>query len=300
MNIVINGAGGWLGRSTAFALSRTGLCKDPKMVRLFGQSNRVSNVGPWQNQNISKLGDFQEVKGDSFLFVQLAFKTRDYISRLGEREYLSVNREIIRNSLDLLQRSGARSVVVVSSGVVKRYLDSNGKSDDSAYTKLKIEEEQLFAETCASMDSRLLILRLWGSSGEDMTEPLKYAIGDLTRQALRERRISVNANRLVYRRYLDSRDQMEIAIRASLEPGELVIDSGGEIIEIGQLAAKVRELFSPGKEIVRPRIENLEPDVYFSTSTISERLANKYSIPLLSLEKQLVETSKAVLRSMKE
>lgn len=299
MKIVINGAGGWLGRSTAFALHRSGLIRDPKTVSLFGQSNRVANVGPWQNQEVKKLEGLQDVNSENTLFVQLAFKTRDYLASMGEQKYLSVNREIIRNSLELLRRSEARSVVVVSSGVVKRYLDSNGKSDNNAYSKLKIEEEQMFAETCASMESSLLILRLWGASGEDMTEPLKYGIGDLIRQALNERRISVNASRLVYRRYLDSRDQMEIAIRASLESRELVIDSGGEIIEIGQLAAKVRDMFSPGKEIIRPGVKQSEPDVYFSTSTISERLATQYSIPLLSLERQLIETSKAVLKSLR-
>jgi nucleoside-diphosphate-sugar epimerase len=299
MNTVINGAGGWLGRSTAYALERSGLLTNNRKVSLFGQSNRIVDIGPWQNARVNSLDEFEKVQGETSLFVQLAFKTRDYIGKLGEQEYIRANREILKRSIELLKRSEARSVVVVSSGVVKRYFGSGGLLDDTAYTKLKIEEEQLFAETCATMESRLLVLRMWGSSGEDMTEPLKYAIGDLIRQSFTERRISVNSSRLVYRRYLDSRDQMEVAIRASLEKGELTIDSGGEIVEMGQLAGKIRDIFSPGKEILRPKIIELEPDLYFSTSTSSEMLASKYGIPLLSLEQQLIETSRSVVRVLK-
>lgn len=298
MKVVINGAAGWLGQSSAHVLFRTGLVEKANDIYAFGQKSRRAKLGPWVSHEIRQLSDSLEQEAKSELFIQLAFKTRDYEEKLGDKEYTRINRSILQNSIELLKRSQARSVVIVSSGVVKRYLDSQGKVDNSPYARLKLEEEHIYAETCLAMGSRLVVLRLWGSTGEDMTEPTKYGIGDLIKQAIQNRRITIESNRLVYRRYMDSRDQMEIAIRASLEAGELVMDSGGEIIEIGQLAVRVRDIYAPGKEIVRPKMTGEAPDVYFSTSVTAEQLAHKFGISLKSLDRQIIDTGKAVARSL--
>ena len=299
MKVVINGATGWLGLSAAHALKRTGIAQNANDITFLGGTSRKSQLGPWGLVQVHGVGEVNELDFTSEMFVQLAFKTRDYISRLGELEYIRINREIIKNSISLLKKSGARHVVIVSSGVVSRFLSTRGQLDQSAYTALKIEEEQAFTETCRSMSSRLVILRLWGATGSDMTEPLKYAVGDLIRQAITNREILISSDRLVYRRYVDSRDVMEIAMRASLLEKNVVLDSGGAIIEMAELAHKIRNLFSPRKRIIRPKLRKVQPDIYFSTSTQMEEFAEKFEMTTLSLDEQLLETKDSVIRSLK-
>jgi nucleoside-diphosphate-sugar epimerase len=297
MKVVINGSTGWLGQSVAHAIRKSNIAISPSDLIFTGSKSRKENIGPWDAVHVYGSEDVFELELESSTFVQLAFKTRDYIEKLGKDAYIAANKSILKQSLELLKRSEARHVVLVSSGVVSRYIATSGRLDDTAYTSMKLEEEELFSKLCNDMDSNLVILRLWGATGIDMTEPLKYAVGDLVNQAISCKEIVVSSDHLVYRRYVDSREIMETALRASFSFKKLLLESGGVVTEMGDLAVRVRDLFAPGKQIRRPALKEGEPDMYFSTDTLSELLAADFGIQFSTLDQQLINTRSAVLRA---
>jgi nucleoside-diphosphate-sugar epimerase len=176
MNVVVNGGTGWLGIAALRALKRL---KNTEEVKIFSSDGRLfhtHDLGSFKTYNLKKEIDIG-LKSD--IFINLAFKTRDYIAQLGEEEYSKFNLEIINSSINLARNLKPKSIIIISSGVVARYNQSGGKLDNTEYTHLKIYEEKLFSELSRELDCNLVILRMWGGSGRDFIHPLKYAIGDL-------------------------------------------------------------------------------------------------------------------------
>jgi hypothetical protein len=161
---------------------------------------------------------------------------------------------------------------------------------------LKLEEEKEIAEVCSSIGANLFVLRLWGASGEEMTEPLKYAIGNLIFQSLNNEIINITSSSLVYRRYADAAEQMQVCIESAISGMSEVIDSGGVIIEMEELADRIRNLLSPHKVVARSLTVGAIPDIYCSNSVRMEGLANGFGIKLSGIDEQILATKLAVLR----
>jgi len=293
MRVVVNGASGWLGQSTGHVLSQSKLVLNSNDLLLFGSKDRIAKFGIWEAVPQFSLHKEYRIFGDYDLFVQLSFKTRDYFEILGEEKYVKINRDIIQKSIELLINSKPKYVVLVSSGAVTQYLELNRENPQNTYAKLKLEEEESFIRTCSKLGSELLILRLWSASGADMPNPKKYAIGNLIFQSLYSPQIKVNSPNFIFRRYIDSRNQMEIAIRGCINFGGRILNSGGFLIEIGELALRIRDLLSPTKTILRDQESNLPADSYFSTDTDSADLARILGIPILSINNQIRHTAEA-------
>lgn len=296
MKIAITGVTGWLGQSSLHAIRKLRLIESIDELTLFGSRSRIFKDPTYGDLNIQRLREPHTMQGSADLFVHLAFKTRDYLAKMTSTDYMNENRRIIENSIFQLKVSRPKSVILVSSGVVSRHLSTLGQRNLDPYTELKMLEEALFTEACVEIGATLFVLRLWGASGEQMTEPRKYAIGDLIYQALHREQITVTSTNKVYRRYTDASQLMEVSILAAIEGRNEIVDSGGEIIEMGTLASRVGELLSPGKPIMRREILGLVPDVYLSTSVRMEELADKYSVPFYGIDEQIRRTAMAVTR----
>lgn len=295
MNVVVNGGTGWLGIAALRALKRL---KNTEEVKIFSSDGRLFHThdfGSFKTYNLKKEIDI-ELKSD--IFINLAFKTRDYIAQLGEEEYSKFNLEIINSSINLARNLKPKSIIIISSGVVARYNQSGGKLDNTEYTQLKIYEEKLFSELSRELDCNLVILRMWGGSGRDFIHPLKYAIGDLIMQGLRSDKLVVNSTNLVYRRYSDASQQMEIALRCAMAGMNTLFDSGGVVVEMEELANLIKNIINPSSEVIRNVDLDLEPDNYYSQSSDFENLARNFNIDLYDMKKQIEETKISVLRAI--
>jgi nucleoside-diphosphate-sugar epimerase len=296
MRIVINGARGWLGQASLNAIYEkfpliteselTLLGREACTLKLNKRTHKISQIG--------KSGFHEETD----IFIQLAFKTRDYIYKLGDVEYRRVNKELIQKSLLEVKRAKPKKVVLISSGVVTKYLESNFQTYTDAYTELKLLEEKMFQEVCLEIGAKLRIIRLWGATGYEMTEPLKYAIGDIIRQALTDKRILINSGNCIYRRYIDAFQLMTLAIMAEFKDDSEIFDSGGTIVEIGELAKSVCQELNIKEVIIRPIVHEALPDIYIPTGNVCELYAKELSIELHDLKKQIHLTTKAVTRAL--
>lgn len=295
MNIVINGGTGWLGIATLRALERIKHLENIEITSSNGRTFMAHDLGKFKTKELTNDTKI-DFKPD--ILVNLAFKTRDYISILGEEEYTKINLEILKSSANLAKHLKPKSIVIVSSGVVSRNLDSQGKLDNTQYTKLKNLEEETFTKIAKDIGANLVILRMWGGSGRDLISPFKYAIGDLIKQALTSDKIIVSSEQLTYRRYSDASQQLEIAIRCAISGKNLVFDSGGQIIEMGELANLIKSTLQPNLEILRKLDTNLPADKYYSESNQFENFAKEYGIELFTLKQQIIETKVSVNRAL--
>ena len=141
MNIVINGGTGWLGIATLRALERIKYIENIEITSSNGRTFIAHDLGEFKTK---KLTNNTKIDFKTDILVNLAFKTRDYISILGEEEYTKINLEILKSSVNLAKHLEPKSIVIVSSGVVSRNLDSQGRLDNTQYTKLKNLEEETF------------------------------------------------------------------------------------------------------------------------------------------------------------
>jgi nucleoside-diphosphate-sugar epimerase len=295
-SISINGASGWLGTATLRAISRIEGDKAPWAKTLFGSYSRNHTFVGLGEYEIQKYPMALAEKSGTDIFVNLAFKTRDYIKKFGETEYARENLEIIKNSILSARISNPKSIVLISSGVVTKYQQTGGKYHDDAYTRLKIYEEECFKQLSDELDANLIILRMWAATGEDMTEPQKYGIGNLLIQSQLENAILIESSRKVFRKYADASQQLEICLRAALDGKSMTVNSGGALIEIRDLAERIRVKYSP-KLLVKQHWKQEEvADDYFWSGDEFESMARRFKVELYSLDEQIELTFKSVTR----
>jgi len=297
VHVTINGVSGWLGHATLGAIFESYPEINISNIQAIASSARLISSIEFGKLESLALADAKMnlVKTDTF--VHLAFKTRDHIRGLGEIEYERLNLEIIENTLDAIRKSNPKNVVMVSSGVVSQWLGDQATFKKDSYIKIKLIEEAEIGNLCSELGINLVSLRLWGASGEHMTEPLKYAIGDLIHQDMSSQSLKINSAHLVYRRYADASQQMLICMRAANSGINETLESGGFIVEISELAQRIIELSGSRKQIIRPEIDaSMKADEYFSTSRRMEELAESFGVQLKGLDDQILSTKNAVSR----
>jgi nucleoside-diphosphate-sugar epimerase len=300
MNFTINGISGWLGQATLGALKQISPTIKLDNLQMMSSATKQVQTHEFGEVSTKSLKEMAQSLEKTDVFVQLAFKTRDYISKLGPEDYEKANTEIIYNSLKAIRQSSPSHLVMVSSGVVSQWLKDPLGFEKDSYVKMKLIEEQEISKLCAELDINLINLRLWGASGFHMTEPLKYAIGDLIYQDAHSDFLELKSAHQVFRRYADASQQMEICIRAAIAGQNDIIESGGTVLELGQLATEITKLSGSGKSIRRPKMDDYPADSYFSESNFMENLASLYGINLYGIETQISLTSQAVSRYLKQ
>jgi hypothetical protein len=144
-----------------------------------------------------------------------------------------------------------------------------------------------------------VIPRVFSVSGPYMTKPELYALGDLILQATHSDTVRIRATRPVYRSYIAAGELIAVCIAAALEgEHELVFDSGGEIAEVGELAALVIAAAGrSGISVERTWDTAAEPDRYVAEQATMARLARRFDVPQQSLSDQVAETAIDLNRS---
>jgi len=298
MKILVTGATGWLGRASLQAIKKVIPAVKAEGIFLYASRERIHSEPSFGDHKVHelKLNSFSPKNID--LFISLALKTRDYSFKVDENEYLKGNKEIIEKNLELIYSTNPRDIILISSGVVSDYLE--GKQALDPYTEIKLLEEKLFNEYAKQNNSRLIILRLWGATGELMTEPLKYAIGNLIFQAETSNKIIINSRNEVFRKYSDATQIFEVLLHALQLNYSGTLNSGGTVVEIGILAELIAKIYDKPIEIVRTLEVGSAPDNYVPTDSKFNELAGKVGIDLLSLEDQIRLTVKSVKEAMKK
>jgi len=298
MKVLITGATGWLGHAALQAIKKVLPEVKSEDLNLYASRERLYSDPSFGMVKINEFAWSEHTPNSIDLFIGLALKTRDYAKKMDEKDYLADNKALIEKHIELMQATKPKKIILISSGVVSKYLEGSWPLDP--YTEIKLLEEKLFNEFAEQAGSKLIILRLWGATGELMTEPLKYAIGDLIYQAETTNQIVIESKREVFRRYADATQIFQVLIRGLQNNFSGTLNSGGVTVEIESLAQLIVNNYQKSIEIVRNLDTGSKPDLYVPTDSDFDNLAKSVGVTLLSLEDQIALTTKSVKQAMEK
>jgi len=232
--ILVLGAGGWFGK-TALSL----IAGHTQSLRLIGSYERAINVNG-KPFHIEKWSEEEVAKFRPEIVLDFAYLTRGFLADYGYSEYVRINRELSRRILALTSLESVEGILTVSSGaaVGARNQPSNYVESDP-YGALKDQFEGEFLEAAQQRSVSAFIARAWSVSGGFVGQPMNYALSSFALQAMTARRIEIEADSLVYRRYCAIEDFLAVSLANLMEGVTGELDSGGRLVEMAELALEI-------------------------------------------------------------
>ena len=281
---VIVGASGWLGKSALQAYLE--LFQNEETPTLVSRAEKLVHV--------SGLGIAASPRNESFFakswdrYIHCAFATREHYYSLGSTEYIAENKKIIREARQDILRGRPSKVLVISSGAVSRPpLASLTDPSYAVYGELKRLELETLRSAAHSVGAKFLDGRLFSATGSFMKEPVLFAIGNFIQQASTQKRIKVTSTQPTYRRYCDSVQFMKSAFHNLDNGADEKLESGGVIVEMGELAMEVCLEMGISCDIERNLSQLPVIDDYFSRSWKFEESLFRLGEEPLSLRAQI-------------
>ena len=284
--VLVTGAGGWFGR-TAIAMTREA------GLNLLATGSK--------SQNIEIDGQVQEVKTQSVeiisafkptVVIDTAFATREMLLVLGYKTYVETNQKLISQSLAIAGLPSVRKYIGFSSGVTMHLAGQASFSmKENPYAAQKRIYENSLVDLAHSHEIDVSIARVWSVTGGYVTKgAAAFAFTDLIAQA-KLGLIDVKAKHLVYRRYCAIEDVLALCILPRSSGSNIILDTGGDLIEIGELAKMVVECINPNAEILREVYPGLPSDDYHSDSKDWDALQKSCGLALDSILNQVIRVA---------
>ena len=229
--ILVTGASGWLGRTALdllapLALPTLALASRARIIRV---ADREIECRAWDDREVAAFAPT--------VVLDCAFLTRGRVADMPLDEYVATNRTMTERLVYATQLPGVRLALTVSSGAAVHPHDAlDGPIEDNPYGYLKREAEYRLAEAAAESGAVPVVARAWSISGAHVQEPQGYALGSMIRDA-NAGAIRIMARRPVFRRYVLAEELLALGI-AEGGVGPATIDSGGELVEMAELAAR--------------------------------------------------------------
>ena len=294
--VLVTGATGWLGRETVARVIEgkfEGVTQsDLLLASSNGRDLELDSLGVHPTvalENLSHRESTNTIEG----LVHLAFITKDKTTQYSFSEYVAKNIELISAACEIIERDKPKWVVVVSSGAIidRATLEIENNVVRNPYGFCKRIEEALIAESAHKVGANIVIGRLWGGTGLYMPVKRAYAISDFIESAKESGAIRINSGGDVIRRYCDAGDFMEVLVRSAIQGDTTTLDSGGSIIEVGELAklisARLGEI-----SISRSEVPTAVDD-YYPRGSEFEELAKSVGVQLHGIDEQVLRTLKS-------
>jgi nucleoside-diphosphate-sugar epimerase len=281
----VTGAAGWFGRSAIAMTREAGLellatgSKD-QQIEIDGQSQAV------HAQNLDDISAFKPT-----VVIDTAFVTRERLPILGHKAYVETNQNLIDQSLAISALPSVRKYIGFSSGATKHLAGHTSFSlEENPYAAQKRIYESKISELAANLQSDISVARVWSVTGSHCTKPQTFAFTDLIAQ-VKSGLIEIKAKHLVYRRYCAVEDVLALAMLPSAPEGNPIFDTGGDLIELGELAKIVVDLVNPNAEIRRQIDPQLNPDNYHSDSKEWGELVQSAKVTKDSISDQVIRVA---------
>jgi hypothetical protein len=218
-----------------------------------------------------------------------AFLTDEKLKSLNSDEFININYKLTAQFLEVLELPSVDVGVTISSG--SSTLPSADSIELNPYGFLKrLEQEQLLS--MASSKLTVGAARAWSLSGDLVTNPESYALSDFVWQALTTGQITVNATSEVWRRYCDATEFLKLSLGAIITGRESIVDSGGPLVELRELADIVSEVVG-GVEVSSTSPVGIS-DIYASNGQQYEQLCREFGISVESVSSQVKRVTKAL------
>lgn len=286
--ILITGASGWLGRTALdllapLALPTLALASRNRTIRFGG---REIECRVWDDREVAAFGPT--------VVLDCAFLTRGRLADMPLGEYIGTNRILIERLVQATKLPSVRLALTVSSGAAVHPRDAlDGPIEDNPYGYLKREAEYRLADAAAESGAVPVVARAWSISGAHVQKPQGYALGSMIRDA-DAGAIRIISRRPVFRRYVLAEELLAVGI-AEGGVGPTTIDSGGELVEMAELAARITTLVRPGTVITRDQVDPRDPDRYHSDGQDWERRCQRWGLVSAPLDRQIEITARGVL-----
>jgi nucleoside-diphosphate-sugar epimerase len=286
--ILVTGASGWLGRTALDLLAPLDL-----PILALASRARIIRVGDFEIG--CRVWDDREVAAFApTVVLDCAFLTRGRVADMPLGEYVATNRTLTERLVYATRLPGVRLALTVSSGAAVYPRDAlDGAIEDNPYGYLKREAEFGLAEAAAESGAVSIVARAWSISGAHVQEPQGYALGSMIRDA-DAGAIRITARRPVFRRYVLAEELLALGI-AEGGVGAATIDSGGELVEMAELAARIAAVVCPNAVITRGEVDPREPDRYHSDGQDWEKRCQRWGLASASLNLQIEITARGVL-----
>ena len=262
--LLILGSSGWFGREIQELLVRSGF-----PGRVLGQP------GPSSGRAVvdEELRIF-----DPTVVVNFAFLTRERVDVEGESEFRRINSELTERFLHLTDSPAVRLAVTVSSGAAVT-------EPEHPYGELKAAEEAAALEL-ANPSRAVVVLRTYSVSGAHVRRPRSYAFSDFILQA-QTGRLRIGADRPVYRRYVNIQDALKVSLTCGAAGASGIVETGGELLEMGDLASRIDNIVNPSAEVTRAERTSDEPSIYCSDNLSWDEWVLNSGVNPLDLDEQI-------------
>jgi nucleoside-diphosphate-sugar epimerase len=300
--IAVTGATGWFG-SVALDLLY-GALGDSAADRVvaYASSGRAVTLSDGQSVMVRPMVELITQDPAPTTLVHCAFLTRDKLGALGRNAYTARNVAISGTVVGAIARHQPRHVVSFSSGAVySRTSESAGADSPAAlvsdvradpYGALKALDELVFRAATRDAGGNCVLPRVFSVAGPRMTKPGLYALGSMIEMAAAGGPIEVRSRGPVFRSYCGVDEVVALALWAALRGRDLVFDTSGTVVEIGELARLVARLHGLESDLVR---RTWDPDViadrYVGDGAQMDALATAAGLDLQPLSGLVRETS---------
>jgi nucleoside-diphosphate-sugar epimerase len=288
--IVIFGAKGWIGRSAIDVIFKEYLYQDPRRIVFIGSKTEFAREANLP-LNIYSSNDARKIIGNEILFLNSAYLRREKLSEMDLEEYEKRNFEIVSFGLELIKAGKVKTFINFSSGIVSQITNKDYQIIEDPYARSKLRDEVLFTKACQLMQTQMVNCRIYNISGKYVNEFANLALTSFIAQAKGALRAIKVQSPTTLRTYVDAIDLIKVILELSLMENNFDLDSGGELISLGNLA-KAISCIESGSTVSIPISFKKSPD-YFGDYLKFNELAKKSGIRLKNIKEQIVETSKA-------
>lgn len=279
--VLIRGGSGWIGQHLVKYCSHNGFevaSLGRTSLDMFSQG-KVFRSYPANSQ--AALRNFAPE-----LVIDCAFVTRQKLRSFGEKRFLEENLDLARGLESIAKLPSVQRVVYLSSGAAAGGKSENLVPGDYSYASLKRYAERLVLDLRERGDLETAeIWRVWSVAGTGNQNPEAFAFDNLLRQA-KKKSIRVQARSEVWRRYVWLPELAEFLVSAEPVEPFPVLNTGGEKIEIRELARRIAE--RSGASLNFPPLNpHVQADHYYSDGTDWERVATFLNRKVTSLDRQI-------------
>jgi len=291
LSVTISGATGWLGRELIKILKASDL-SDLKLELISSKEHEIKI-----DNDIFKTNVFINSKLNTpDIYFDFAFLTREKINAFGVEKFNMLNMNIINNSVNLIKLKQPKTVILASSGAVYGEGRRNHEGNNYLYSMLKQIQEEKIAEACAKIGAKLIVARIFNLSGSGISKLNTFVIAEMIVNAVKNHKLYINSDFLVFRRYCDISQLLKLLIAANKNNFTGIIDSGGIKIELRDLARTIVKQLGSNSELDFSDIgKDSSPDEYFSKSNLYDDLLVKYlSEKPMPISEQITNTKNSL------
>jgi len=283
--ILVTGATGWFGQTTAALLSNSGLPTFFAATKAREINNGIAAT-KIREYTIKDIEEFAPT-----LVFDFAFITREFIGRTSTEAYAQNNIKLTDMAISVIGMPSVRRALVCSSGAAVFPGDAlESAFEVNPYGYLKRLAEQRFENLALKTGKKIVCVRPWSVSGSLTIKPFEFAFSSFIHQARESSEIRVQSQKEVFRRYVAVEDLIAVALAESLDSSNLfqILDSGGDLIDLESLAKFISSLSRNKPTVVSSVDKGLPADNYYSDAKSWDAACAKHNFEPDNLEMQVL------------